>query len=225
MKKAFTLLELIFVIVVIGILAATIIPEMKSNSLYDAANQVVGHIRYTQHLAMVDDKFSSNDEDWYKTRWQIKFSKVSGSDDKWAYAIFHDLDKDSSPDAIETAVNPLDNTKRLTGGYSGAIEYNSKSATKELNLGNKYSIMDIDFNNCGINNSDDKKRIFFDYLGRVYSDNPNLLDSVFKDGSTNRLLQKTCQIILCNTSDCSTADKKDKVIIEIEKETGYTHIL
>lgn len=219
MKKAFTLLELIFVIVVIGILAGAIIPNVKSSSLYDAASQVVSHIRYVQHLAMIDDKFNSKDEDWYKTRWQIKFSKVSGSDNKWAYAIFHDLDKDSSPDANEIAINPLDNTKKLTGGYTGAIEYSSKTATKELNLGNKYSIMDVDFNNCGINNNDEKKRIFFDNLGRPYSDNPNLLDSIFKDGSKSRLLKQSCQIILCNTADCNTADKKDKVIIEIEKNS------
>jgi len=225
MKKAFTLLELIFVIVVIGILAGTIIPNVKSSSLYDAASQLVNHIRYTQHLAMVDDKFDSTDSDWYKTRWQIKFSNVSGSDNKWAYAIFQDINKDGNPNAFETAVNPLDNNKRLTGGYSGTIEYDEASATKELNLGNKYSIMDIDFENCGINNSDSKKRIFFDNLGRPYINNPKLLDSKYKDGSNSMLLKQSCRIILCNTDDCSSANDDEKVLIQIEDETGYVHIL
>lgn len=225
MKKAFTFLELVFVIVVIGILAATIIPEMKTNSLYEAASQLVGHIRYTQHLAMVDDKFDDSDEEWYKTRWQIKFSKVSGSDNKWAYAIFQDINKDGNPNASETAVNPLDTTKRLTGGYSGTIEYDEKEATKELNLGNKYSIFDIDFSDCGINNDDGKKRIFFDAMGRPYSNNPKSLDSVYKDGTDSFLLDKSCKVIICSVDDCSSANNEEKVTIQIEKETGYIHIL
>jgi prepilin-type N-terminal cleavage/methylation domain-containing protein len=57
MKRfAFTMLELIFVIIVIGILAVLAMPSFNKNSLAEAAEQVAGHIRYTQHLAMVDDK-------------------------------------------------------------------------------------------------------------------------------------------------------------------------
>ena len=56
-KKAFTMLELVFVIVVSGILAATFIPRFDRDNLQEAADQVISHIRYTQHLAMVDDKF------------------------------------------------------------------------------------------------------------------------------------------------------------------------
>ena len=61
MKKAFTMLELVFVLVVIGILAAVMIPNMQSTALREAAIQVVSHIRYTQHLAMIDDKFDTTD--------------------------------------------------------------------------------------------------------------------------------------------------------------------
>lgn len=74
MKKAFTLLELVFVIVVIGILAAVIIPNTRTNPVREAAIQLVSHIRYTQHLAMVDDKFDATNNNWYKNRWQIVFA-------------------------------------------------------------------------------------------------------------------------------------------------------
>ena len=74
MKKAFTMIELVFVIVVIGILAAVIIPNTRTNRLYEAATQLVSHIRYTQHLGMVDDKFDSGNANWHRNRWQIRFT-------------------------------------------------------------------------------------------------------------------------------------------------------
>ena len=73
MKKAFTLLELVFVIVVIGILAAAIIPNTRTNPAQEAKIQLTSHIRYAQHLAMMDDKFGANTT-WYKDLWQIAFN-------------------------------------------------------------------------------------------------------------------------------------------------------
>ncbi|MBA1433268.1 MAG: prepilin-type N-terminal cleavage/methylation domain-containing protein [Epsilonproteobacteria bacterium] len=40
MKKAFTMLELVFVIVVIGILAALILPRTKTNPVQAAAQSI-----------------------------------------------------------------------------------------------------------------------------------------------------------------------------------------
>lgn len=74
MKKGFTLLELVFVIVVIGILAAVVIPRTRTNPVQEGAIQLLADIRYTQHLALMDDKFDAADAGWYKNRWQIKFN-------------------------------------------------------------------------------------------------------------------------------------------------------
>lgn len=74
MKHAFTMLELIFVLIVIGILAAVISPEMKSTKNREAAIQLISHIRYTQHLSMVDDKYNSANAQWHRNRWQITFN-------------------------------------------------------------------------------------------------------------------------------------------------------
>jgi len=89
MKKAFTMLELIFVIVVIGILAAVIIPNTKTNPVAEAAVNLLSQIRYTQHLAIINDKFDPNNASWYKDRWQIvlngnKFSIVSDNNTTFA---------------------------------------------------------------------------------------------------------------------------------------------
>jgi len=107
MKKAFTMLELIFVIVVIGILTSVIIPRTQTNSLEQAANQVVEHIRYTQHLAMVDDRYDVNDNEWYKEKWQFIYGKSNSSSRDtggyYAYSIFSDnaLGHTGKPDTVK----------------------------------------------------------------------------------------------------------------------------
>jgi len=73
MKKAFTMLELVFVIVVIGILAAVIMPNVGSNPAPEAAVHLQNKIAYTQHLAQTDDKYDSGNATWFQERWQIVF--------------------------------------------------------------------------------------------------------------------------------------------------------
>lgn len=228
MKKAFTMIELVFVIIVIGILAAVIIPRVQTNPLQEAAIQLVSDIRYTQHLAMVDDRYSLTNPIWFKERWQLKFSKVGGSDHEWAYAIFSDKDSgsgyDGNPNAIETATNPLNPSKKLTGGYSGTIEYDDPDASNKLNLGNSYGVKDIDMlGGCAISD-DGKKRVYFDFLGRLMYGNPKDLDSLFKDGNVNKLVSTQCKIELCSVSDCLSASSSEKVTILIEPETGYVRM-
>ena len=84
MKKAFTLIELVFVIIVIGILSAIIIPSTKTNPVKEAAVQLVSHIRYVQHLALLDDKYGEGAK-WYRKRWQIVFINSSKANYQYSY--------------------------------------------------------------------------------------------------------------------------------------------
>ena len=79
MKKAFTMLELVFVIVVIGILAAAILPRMDRDTAAEATIKLQSDIRYAQHLALVDDKYNANNANWFRNRWQIRFNGNSYS--------------------------------------------------------------------------------------------------------------------------------------------------
>jgi len=95
MKKAFTMIELVFVLVVIGILAATIIPRTRTNPVQEAAINLVSQIRYTQHLAMSDDKYGSS-ATWYRDRWQMSF--VGNT-----YSIQHNDGNDYAKDPLNPA--------------------------------------------------------------------------------------------------------------------------
>ena len=82
------MIELVFVMVIIAILASLAAPNFQQNRLREAAEQVVSHIRYTQHLALVDNKFIPSNassqfsnaitqqrhaQSWFNGRWQIAF--------------------------------------------------------------------------------------------------------------------------------------------------------
>jgi Tfp pilus assembly protein FimT len=216
-KRASTMMELIFVIVIIGILAATLLPRINQNKpIHRAAIGLVSDIRYLQHLAMQNDLLDPSDSSWFQKRWQIKFSKTVGSDNQWAYALFKDNSVDGNPNDSEVAVNPLNRSKILTGGYStGTTAYGDDIATKRLNIGHKYGVTSVTMTGgCSIAN-DGKKRIAFDYAGRpLYG--PLHDSSVTKPYQSSFLVQSTCKITLSNGTD--------SVEISIEPETGYTHI-
>jgi len=215
MKKAFTMLELVFVIVGIGIISATVLPSTKTNPLAEAATQLVSHIRYTQHLAMVDDKFNSSDNEWYKKRWQLIFQPVKDSGGEIAYSIFSDNNLSSNYDGKPTvsdneiAEHILDKSKYMSGGTHSLIN-TSKKVDKKMNLTYSYGIesYEIKGNNC--NNS---TRIVFDYLGRpIYK----TLTSYNQSYKNNRLIEGECNITLKSS--------EGSITITINSETGYSYI-
>lgn len=214
-------------IVVVGILAATIIPNTKTNPLQEAALQVVSHIRYTQHLAMVDDKFNASDPIWYKKRWQLKFSKAVVTENKWSYVIFSDRSGGGNPDSRDIAVNPLDRNKKLTGGSAGAsmIHTGDDEATEEMNIGKTYGVLDVDFSSA-CRTGATSKNILFDHLGRpLRGKNSNYVSAYDSGSATNALIDAGCTITICSVLDCKNASNDEKVTIAIENETGYTRIL
>jgi Tfp pilus assembly protein FimT len=195
--------ELIFIIIIVGILAAILIPSSQSNRLREAADQVVSHIRYTQHLAMMDDKFDPGNAAWFRSRWQILFEQ--NADNEWIYTIFSDGNNagiiNGNPEEVEIAVNPQDPSSRLTGRTE-------TYSTGDINLGSKYGITDIAFTDC---NSD---RIVFDYLGRPMVNNPMGYAVSYEAGN---LITDPCTITLTNSAG-------EFARITIQPETGFAQI-
>ena len=222
MRKAFTLLELIFVIVVIGILAVFILPQTKTNPVQEAAVQVLSHIRYTQHLALVDDTYNSLDSHWYMSRWQIVFGNGNQyANNKPAYTIFSDSlgstgTYSGDPKESEIAINPQNPNQIMTGGYNStvALDYNNAGfkGMKQLNLGERYGITNVSFSGgCNIG-----LRISFDYLGRPFTGDQSTMTAPYS-APTQRLLTKDCNITLTAGTE--------SVVIQIKPETGYSCIL
>ena len=77
-KPAFTMLELVFVIVVLGILAALAMPRLDRDLKQEATDNILSAIRYTQHLALTDDKTVPGTA-WQANLWKIVFQSDGSS--------------------------------------------------------------------------------------------------------------------------------------------------
>ena len=223
-KRAFTMIELVFVIVVVGILAAIMIPKLNRNASREAANQILTHIRYTQHLAMQDDKYenfvSDNPVRWYRMRWGVAFNNTSlqkCSIDKpgvntWKYSVFFDKSLNGNINSESEVANDIYKSgKLLSGGWSGISTDACKKINKELNLGKRFGITLVDFKDgCS-----GMQTIIFDEMGR-----PMRVASTTSGGAKrpyDRLLKKDCSITI-------TDKRGNQTTITIEKESGFASI-
>ena len=69
MRKAFTYMGIVLVIVLIAIFAAVLkFANKDDDRLHLATLQVLEHIRYTQHLAMSDNKFDPKENRYINTK-------------------------------------------------------------------------------------------------------------------------------------------------------------
>lgn len=197
-KSAFTMLELVFVIVVAGILAAVFIPRFDRDNAGEAAYQIARHVRLAQHHALVEDRIDpTNTTAWQKTLWRITF--VDGSEGD-CYKVFADRDGNTNADANETAVDPL-TRKKL---YAGSTCAEGSSVPDEILLWKSFGVSSVTLSGgCG----GGTKNIAFDHLGR-----PGQIS-----GGTMNLLNADCNISL-QTNDNHNAE------ITVYQDTGFVKV-
>ncbi|MCK9374470.1 MAG: prepilin-type N-terminal cleavage/methylation domain-containing protein [Sulfuricurvum sp.] len=202
-RLAFTLLELVFVIIVIGILAVLAMPNFSSNPLQQAAMQVAEHIRYTQHLAMVDDKFDQTDPTWWQKRWQMRFPHTTINGIKvYYYEVFSDDNKAGNSNLNEEAVDPL--TGQTIG--DGVTAVATIPDTSLVNLTKRFGVTSVT-GTCVLGGA--YRTIAFDNLGRPYLD-------VYTDIYSNVVPAGGCTIVLNHPDGTAT--------ITVQEETGLVSI-
>ena len=191
------MLELVFVIVVIGIISALVIPRLDRDNIFEATDQILNHIKYTQHLAMTQDVYNDTTQNWFLARWEIEFYGCGG------YSIHSNSNLTvGAPNAAnnEAAFDPQTG-KRLWSPANCAMPM-AAGDYERMNLAGYFGIAGLAFNaGCG------GQSISFDNLGRPY--NANVI---------NGLMKANCQITVTDTSG-------NTEIIRIHPETGYACML
>lgn len=218
MKKAFTMIELVIVIVVIGIIAMVTIPKYDQNRVLIAAQQIASHIRYAQHLAMIDNKTNLNlkaglnGDQWWRERWTIAFTQNTNGA-KWGYSVYSDLSRNGSLNSPnEVAPDPQNPNRLLTASNMVAIPANRLN--NKLNIGRTYGIKNVTFSGgCAQN---DNQAISFDEKGRPFLNASTT--GARANPSTGRIATR-CEINIGDGDTNATSTNVAKICIEAE--TGY----
>lgn len=213
------MLELVVVIVVIGIIAAAALPRINDDHIAEAADQVVSHIRYTQHLAMQDSKFDPTDARWFRKRWSITFTQAAfcGGGNEWRYSVYHDDGNTTGNlnSVNEVARDPLDPNRFMSSGWAGIANADCANVSNKYNLTTNFGITSVQFR--GVCGQAGLQTLSFDEFGRPMRSvsTPN------GGGATrgyNRLIYsgQNCQIVLTTARRTAT--------ITITPETGFLQV-
>jgi len=204
------MIELVFVIVVLGILATMAMSRMERDLKQEAADNVLSAIRYTQHLALIDDKQKFNKAKWQERFWHIVFGTCAdsgkyymvGSDDDMTGSINATFSKD------EAALDPLDAKPMFWTNTEDCKSGGDNTVSKNIFITKKYGIKTIT-QGGGCNNL----YLGFDHLGRPY--NSKFPNSAVPD--YNGTISTECTFTFTLSDD-------DNFTINIEPETGYAFI-
>lgn len=197
MKRAFSLMELVFVIVVVGILAAAVIPRVERDTLYEAAEQLVSHIRHTQNLALNDNLYRDDNATWFKAMWRMSFRNCTGGG-KY-YIVFSDKDQGGNADYDERARDPLTHRQLYVNNDCDQESYTYNGVI----LSEKYGIEEIVLGGGCFGSN---QYVAFDHLGRPHYD---LV-------APHHVVTSECTIRLIGAGG--------EALIKIQPETGYTRI-
>jgi prepilin-type N-terminal cleavage/methylation domain-containing protein len=205
-RRAFSMLELVFVIVVLGILASMAMSRLDRDLKQEAADTILSNIRYTQHLALMDNKHTFNDPKWQQRFWKIMFSTCSNGDHFYRIGSDDDMNSGGTFTKSEAATDPL-NGKAIYLADNGNCS--DATVSNEIFIGKRFGVTVGD----GTGGCNGIKHIGFDHLGRPHVS--------FGDSSTpdySSYMSQDC-IFTFTMSDGDTFD------ISIAKETGYAYIV
>ena len=200
--KAFTMIELVFVIVVLGILAALALPRMDRDLRQEAKDNILAVIRYTQHLALNDDKTKPTDTNWQKKLWKITFSSSSADNLANYYTVSSDTNGNDIVTDDETAIDPADGKYMFTD--DSTIDTDE---SPNIFIGKTYGVKGITFS--GGCSDADPKHIGFDNLGRPH----NGIGAATNNYSQYMASDCTIQFIF--------ADGSTPLTVTIATETGH----
>lgn len=208
-KSAFTMIELVFVIVVLGILAALALPRLERDLKQEAADSILSDIRYTQHLALIDNKHKFDESSWQRAFWKISFESCGGSS-----GLFEMVGTDTNylgdVDSNEAATDPSNGKPMFwTNTASCANGVDTTASSDRIFITKKFGVTAVN----GTGGCNNLKHIGFDHLGR-----PHVSFSGSSTPNNSSYMSTACTFTF-------TMSDADTFAIIIEPETGHAFIV
>ena len=184
-KYAFSMVELIIVIVVIGILTSVAIPQMRRDIRQDAIDSIISDIIYTKQLALSDNKHDINDNKWQMKYWKWRYTLCSKSN-KVFYTISSDINEKGNVNRKESAIDPMNGKYLYQSNYFCKKNAKSnKDDSSRVVISKKFGIKNITNLNCS--EKEDIQSIAFDNFGR-----PHRGVESYKKPNYKYIMKKNC---------------------------------
>ena len=216
-RSAFTMIELVFVIVVIGILAILSMSRLDRDIRNEASSTILSNIRYTQHLAQMDNKHIFDNPNWQQRYWKIMFGTCTGTDRFFMVGSDDNMSGGSFFDQTEAAIDPTSGKPMFWSNSTECSNGGDNTVSSQIFITKKFGINSVIFKNGDGTTTGQcagAKHIGFDNLGRPHV---GFGGSTTPDQST--YMRKNCNI----TFDFIDTSINSFTII-IERETGYAYL-
>lgn len=204
MKKSFTILELIIVLLLLSLLYTSFIPKTNTNNIYELKNRLILQLKYLRYKALTDSKYDESDSKWHKKRWSFKIFNCNKNKDGVYYVMYSDTNNSGLIKGDEALDDPLSN-KNIYSAHQ-CIPNNSNS--KYVLLSDNFNIKEI---SATCKSTDAIVQISFGFDGNIYSRLSN------DDGDSNNYkLEEKCIINIIDKDS-------NKISITVENKTGFIY--
>ena len=216
MKKrfAFTMIELVFVIVILGILASVAMGHMERDVKQEASSTILSHIRLAQQLALNDNKHRSDHNSiWQTAYWRFEYEKCDNVD-RYIYRVGSDSDLSGGINKEEAAIDPTSGKYIWADGACDSFDDLERDESRDVYLYGRFGVEGISHSTT--TGSCTTQNIGFDFLGRPHSGIKN-----YKSDNRAEFQQRM-------RKDCTlTFDMQDgqQFQIKILAETGHAFIV
>ena len=187
MRKAFSMLEVVFIVVMLGVMAAVSVMYIPQTKLREAADYLIQNIKYAKSLAQTDDRFFAMQDDsitsyadvqtqyWQAGMWQVQFH-LSGDTTANSYSIYADTGRSATSTNFDgrpmsgdlIAKDPQ--SKACLSGYSQSNlpDECKNNIAKEVRLEETYDVTIEGIELQSSCNETRTARIYFDNAGLPY---------------------------------------------------------